>query len=319
MQGWQQGWLPAPTPGRLLLYPTVRIPKGGEAEARVLGARIALARTHERPDLVHGHFLYEVGVAAVRLARSLGVPSVVTVHGTDGRWLVEGGVQDRFRRRMLAAARAADRVVVVEGGLATKLVAMGVERERVRVIPMGLDEKVFVPADREQARRALGVDPDVRLVLFVGRPTKEKGIEVLERALSSLPASVHAVAVGPRGLEGGRIEYAGPGGPELVAQWLAAADLLCLPSFAEGSPASVVEALASGRPVVASAVGGIPGQVENGVDGLLVTAGDSAALASALEAALDREWSPARLRASSRRFWWSELAPRIQELYEEIL
>ncbi|HVH51761.1 MAG TPA: glycosyltransferase, partial [Gaiellaceae bacterium] len=238
---------------------------------------------------------------------------------TDGRWLVEGGVQDRFRRRMLAAARAADRVVVVEGGLATKLVAMGVERERVRVIPMGLDEKVFVPADREQARRALGVDPDVRLVLFVGRPTKEKGIEVLERALSSLPSSVHAVAVGPRGLEGGRIEYAGHGGPEHVAQWLAAADLLCLPSFAEGSPVSVVEALASGRPVVASAVGSIPSQVVDGLTGLLVEPGDSTGLAVALEAALERDWSADTLRESSRPFWWSKLAPRIEELYEEIL
>lgn len=319
MQGWQDGWLAAPASGRLLRYPVLRIPKGGEAEARVVGARLALAFNHEKPELVHGHFLYEVGVAAVRLAGSLGVPSVVTVHGTDGRWLVEGGVQERFRARMLAAARTADRVVVVEDGLATKLVAMGVSRERVRVIPMGLDENVFVPADREQSRRALGVDPDVRVVLFVGRPTKEKGIEVLERALSSLPASVRAVAVGPRGPEVGRIEYAGPGGPELVAQWLAAADLLCLPSFAEGSPVAVVEALASGRPVVASAVGGVSTQVVDGVTGLLVEPGDSAALAIALESALEREWPVDTLRESSRPFWWSELAPRLEDLYKEIL
>ena len=285
----------------------------------MLGARIALTLSHEKPDLVHGHFLYEVGVAAVRLARTLGVPSVVTVHGTDGRWLVEGGVQDRFRARMLHAARAADRVVVVEDGLAAELVAMGVSRERVRVIPMGLDENVFVPADREQARRALGIDPDVRLVLFVGRPPKAKGIEVLQQALSSLRPGVHAVAVGPHGLDGSRIVYAGPGGPEFVAHWLAAADLLCLPSFAEGSPAAVVEALACGRPVVASAVGGITTQVVDGVNGLLVEPGDSAALARALESAFEREWSSDALRESSRPFWWSELAPRVEELYKEIL
>jgi glycosyltransferase involved in cell wall biosynthesis len=297
----------------------LRVPKLGEAEARVAGARLALVGKRVRPRLVHGHFLYEVGVAAVRLARSFGVPSVVTVHGTDARWLLQGGVQERFRARMLAAALAADRLVVVERGLADELIGAGVSPERVRVIPMGVDEDTFHPSDRLVARRALGVAADARLVLVVGRATPEKGVDVLERAVAFLPASVRVVVLGPSSRPSGRVEYAGPVPSTEVAAWFAASDVFCLPSLAEGSPVSVVEALASGRPVVASAVGGIPAQIEEGVNGLLVAPGDERALAAALENALARTWSAERLRESSRSSWWSEIAPKLDAVYEEIL
>src|SRR5205814_3804053 len=103
------------------------------------------------------------------------------------------------------------------------------------------------------ARAALGVSGDERLVLFAGRPTPEKGIEVLAQALTRLPG-VRGVVAGPAGAPA-PLDSLGVLDPEALAAWMAAADVLCLPSFAEGTPVAVSEALACGTPVVASAVG----------------------------------------------------------------
>lgn len=319
VQGWQRRWVPPRPPARLLRYPMLRVPRVGEAGMRVLGVRAGLAVARERPSLVHGHFLHEVGVAAVRAAAALGVPSVVTVHGTDGRWLVDGGIQERFRGSMLEAAGEVDRLIVVEQGLADALVAAGVAAERVSVIPMGVDEHVFFPRPRGEARRALGLDPDDRVVVFVGRGTVAKGVDVLDRALGLLGPGVRGAVVGPAYTSFDCLEVVGPQQPKQVALWLAASDVFCLPSFAEGTPVSVLEALACGRPVVASAVGGIPRQVQHGVNGLLVPAGDSEALAKALGEALAGDWSEEQLRSSSEPFWWSVTAPRIAAVYEQLL
>lgn len=319
VQGWQRGWVDVPGTGRLLRYAVARVPRVGEAELRAAGARLALAAARERPRLVHGHFLHEVGVAAVRVAQSLDVPSVVTVHGTDGRWLLEGGIQQRFRRRMLAAACAADRVVVVASQLADGLVAAGVAAERVAVIPMGIDEAVFRPRPAAEACVELGLEPGRRRIVFLGRPTREKGIDDLAAAARELRGEAEVVVVGPAevGVREG-LRYVGAEPAPRVALWLASADVFCLPSHAEGMPVSVAEALACGRPVVATAVGGVPEQV-TADSGLLVAPREPAALADALREALGREWDVSAIRRTSHRFWWSEVSGRLDALYAELL
>jgi teichuronic acid biosynthesis glycosyltransferase TuaC len=296
----------------------VRIPKGSERLARALGARLALRRNGERPSLVHAHFLFGVAPAAVALARALGVPAVVTVHGTDARWLLRGGVQERLRAEMLEACLHVDRVIAVSPEIASGLVAAGVPASRVVTIPMGVDADLFRPADRSQARHALGIDPDARVVAFVGRAIPEKGFAVLDEALARLPG-VAALAVGSGPLASARIRRLGVLDAHGVAQVLAAADVFCLPSFAEGTPVSVAEALASGRPVVTSAVGGMREQVEPGRNGFVVQPGDAEGLAAMLAAAFARDWSAAEIRSTSERYWWANVGPRIAALYEELL
>jgi teichuronic acid biosynthesis glycosyltransferase TuaC len=317
VQGTQRGWDGVPGQGRLVRYPLVRVPRVGEAGVRALSARLALAATRERPALVHGHFLHEIGVATVALARELDVPSVVTVHGTDARWLLDGGVQERHRRRMLEAAKAADCLLVVEAGLARRLVVAGVPASQIEVVSMGVDETLFVPGDREAARLELGVEPDTRLVVVIGRPTEQKGIDVIDAALSQLDG-VRCVLVGPKGRPRTNVEQIGSLRPAHVARWLAACDVFCLPSREEGTPVSVMEALASGRPVVASAVGGIPDQVVEGRTGFLVPPGDPDALAVALRRALETTWSEEELRQASERFWWRSIARAVQDVYERV-
>ncbi len=321
VQGWQRDRWPLPLPHQVIGYPMLRVPKYGEAAARAIGARVALFRAREKPQLVHGHFLLHAGAAAVRLGRALGVPVVLTAHGSDVRFL-DGGVQPWLRDEMLDACARAQRIVAVEDGLAAALVRHGVPEGKVEVIPMGVDAKLFGIVARSDARRRLGLDADGRIVLFVGRATQAKGVGILDDALRRLRGSgtpLAGYAAGPVELPLRELRSVGTLPAEELACWINAADVVCLPSYAEGMPVSVGEALACGTPVVATPVGGIPGLVREGENGLLVPVGDAEALAHALLAAVERPWAREEIRQSSSWLWWSAVAPRLARLLEDVL
>jgi teichuronic acid biosynthesis glycosyltransferase TuaC len=318
VQGWQRGRVALPLPDRMLAYPMLRVPKRSEVAARALGAGLVLRRAQERPALVHGHFLLDVGPAAVALARKLGVPVVLTAHGTDARWLLEGGVQERRRKVMREACLAADQMIVVSKPIAEGLASIGVPRAKLATIPMGVDGELFRPLERKPLRRTLGLEQEARVVLFVGRATAEKGFEVLDQALEELPG-VACFAAGPGPLSSSRIRALGVLEPQVLASWLAAADVVCLPSFAEGMPVSILEALACGTPVVATRVGGIPDQIEAGKNGFLVDPGNPHELAEALDRALASKWSREEVRASSEPFWWASVAARLEAIYRQLI
>jgi teichuronic acid biosynthesis glycosyltransferase TuaC len=317
VHGWQRGYAVPPPPHRLIRYAMLRLPKLGETAPRALGARAALALAHERPALVHGHFLLFAAPAAVRVARGLGVPVVVTAHGSDVR-MVEGDAPPRFRREMLAACKAADRVVVVDPGMVERLERLGVQAGKLEAIPMGADAELFHPGDRAEARAELGLDGEAAIILFVGRSRTQKGVFVLEEALQRLDG-VRCYAAGPVDEQAEGITYLGVVESSQLTRWLAAADVVCLPSFAEGTPVSVAEALAAGRPVVASEVGGIPHQIEPGRNDVLVPPGDPSALTVALREAIERDWSPEEIRRSSEPLWLTSIAVRLGALYNSLL
>jgi glycosyltransferase involved in cell wall biosynthesis len=297
-----------------------RVPKRGEAWARGAGARLALQWVRERPALVHGHFLVNVGEGAAELARAVGVPLVLTAHGTDVQ-ILESMLPPRRVTETLTACALAERVIAVSEDLADRLASLGLPRHSIEVLPMGIDEQVFRIRPRLEARAELGLDPESRIVLFVGRVMKEKGALVLARALRNMGDSVTAYAAGPPEVDEADVRpvrLLGTLDSESVAKWLAAADVMCLPSFAEGMPVSVSEALAAGTPVVATAVGGITEQLRPGENGLLVEPDDVPGLVAALESALRADWEPASIRATSERFWWPNVAGRLATIYREM-
>jgi glycosyltransferase involved in cell wall biosynthesis len=122
--------------------------------------------------------------------------------------------------------------------------------------------------------------------------------------------------VAARGL-GAHVRFEGERSHDDVARWMAASDLLCLPSRAEGVPNVVLEAFASGRPVVASAVGGIPEIHPGEAGGGLVPAGDEAALADSLGDALERRWDPARLTELVADFTWENNARTLRDRFAD--
>ena len=179
----------------------------------------------------------------------------------------------------------------------------GREPDTVDCIPCaGFSSAVFHPRDdaaRGRLRQALGIEPACRIALFVGHLAVVKGLDVLLRAWARVrlrdpatPARLVLVGEGPERAALGRLAAAlgieravvfmGAQPQAAVADWMAASDVFCLASHAEGSPNVVVEALASGLPVVASRVGGIPDLVRGAENVRLVAPGDEAAFATAL-------------------------------------
>jgi len=266
-----------------------------------------------RVDVVLGAWAYPDGFAAVVIAGLLGVPAVVKLHGTDMNVVAHwAGPKERLRW----ALPRAERVVAVSGPLAQQAQALSVDAERIDVVPNGIDRQRFQPRDRLEARRALGLPLERRLVLYLGHLSEQKGAFDLLHAFDGCRAAlvgVQLVMVGDgqhaercRALArtlGVPAIFPGAQPHETVPQWLAACDLLSLPSWNEGMPNVVVEALACGRPVVATSVGGIPELVSEEF-GVLVPPREPALLGDALVRALNERYEPVRLAAGLKRPDW---------------
>jgi teichuronic acid biosynthesis glycosyltransferase TuaC len=283
-----------------------------------------------RFDVVLGTHLFPDACAAVAAAQILGLPCVVKAHGTDVNVVARWPSIQPILAWALGAARFS---AGVSRPLVNELLRLGAPSDRAVLLPNGVDRAVFHPQSRAEARRALGLPEPDRIVLYVGGLEPEKGLVDLCAAFEVLradaPSPVHLVLVGEGALDpwlrtraaslgaaAGRLILAGPQDLAGVARFLAAADVLALPSWAEGTPNVVLEALASGRPVVASRVGGIPDAIIEGTTGLLVPPRDVDELTLALRASLARRWDEAAIVASAPPSW-DESAERLFELLWE--
>ena len=264
------------------------------------------------PDVLLAYWLYPDAWSAMRVARRLGVPLVAGARGSDIR--VRDALSRYLTRHVVAAA---DRLLVVSADLG-RLAASdyGADPARIRVIPNGCDAATFHQRDRAEARRNLGVAMDAELIVYVGRLVAEKGLRELLDAMRMI-AEAHPrselVLIGDGPMRGeldnaigadlrGRVRQTGALPAETVAIWMAAANLVTLPSYSEGHPNVLVEALACGRPVVTTPVGGVP-EVVDETCSILVPPRDSAALAHGLSEALGRHWNESALSNRFARDW----------------
>lgn len=281
-------------------------------------------------DVVLGSWAYPDGFAAVVLARALGVPAVIKLHGSD----VNAIARLPGPRRLLAwALPRANRIVAVSRALGDEIVALGAPRDRVALVMNGVDGALFQPRDRAAARAALGL-PDGPLLLYVGHLKETKGVLDLATAFVRAAArhpTLRLAVVGGGDARAGveailgaapaevreRAVLAGPRPLEDVPTWMAAADALVLASWAEGTPNVVLEALASGRRVVASAVGGVPDLITSPLLGELVPPREPGALAEALLRAAATPYDPAAVAAAGARGGWDASAAALEAVLAE--
>jgi len=303
--------------GIRVLHPRIGfVPHGGSAFAAANAPLYAASllpyvpRLRGRFDIVLGAFLYPDACAAAALAKILDLPYAVKVHGTDvnvvARWRT-------IRPLIRATLRGAALTVAVSRPMLDALVALGAAPASAELVRNGVDRSLFRPSDKLQARRELGLTAAGQWICFVGDLTNEKGVPELVAALRTLPPSTRLVLVGEGPLRasleaerselGDRLVLAGTRPLGEVARYLAACDVSALPSWAEGTPNVVLEALAAGRPVVATSVGGIPDVVTPRETGLLVPPRDVPALARALAEALGRSWDEEALVAAAPPSW----------------
>jgi glycosyltransferase involved in cell wall biosynthesis len=301
-----------------------------------LGGLVRLYRLLDdaRPAIVHAWLFHAVFAARV-LARMTGVPVVISARrninlGSPLRELLNrwtAGLDDR----VVAVSEAARGIEIARGGAPP---------EKVIVIPNGVDPASSIRSNasaRSEVREALGVPPDSRLVATAGRLHPAKGIDCFLRASAIVSETrPHArflvVGDGPdrAALErlsqdlGIRAKTLFLGERTDLSSLLAGIDLFVLASREEGMPNVVLEAMAAGLPVVATAAGGTAEIIENGTSGFLVPPGETAGIAAAAGKLLDdpsaaSQIAAAALRRVAESFSIETTVRRTQDLYEELL
>jgi glycosyltransferase involved in cell wall biosynthesis len=265
------------------------------------------------PDLVFSYCLYPDGYAGLTIAKALRVPFAAMGVGSDVH-----SIHDRFSlKHTKALLREADLLLAISGDLRQRMISLGAPPEKTCTVISGSDPEVFHVRDRAAARVQLGINPSAEAIVFIGRMDLRKGLRELVEAAASLQPNrpnlhVYLVGDGPDAPlvqsaiaqhNAGSFIHLLPGCPfDQVAVWMAAADLVTLPSYMEGCPNVILEALACGRPVVATNVGGIP-EIMSDACGRLVPPRDTTALAQALDAVLNSTWDASSIAATFSRGW----------------
>lgn len=256
-------------------------------------------------DLVHAHYSY-VGFVARTQAR---VPVVVTYHGSDLLGVIrdaDGGISVRSRveaRAARALARSVDAAIVQTGEMARTL-----SGGNVHIIPHEVDLDLFRPHDHLSARRQLGLDASRRYVLFAADPALH---------VKNYPLADSAVAAARRRGVDAELLVVHEETQERLALYMSACDALVFPSFLEGSPNVVKQAMACNLPVVATDVGDVR-DVIGGTDGCRVCAATPEDFADAL---CDVLRSPRRTdgRTAMTALTPDRVAARVVSVYESIL
>jgi glycosyltransferase involved in cell wall biosynthesis len=247
--------------------------------------RVALTE-RGRFDGVEGHVVYPTGLIAWLAARLRRTPVLLYAHGSD---VLVAPAMGRLHRRLASfAVRHADARVANSHWVAEAMGGLGAPAE---VVSPGVDFDLFRPADASAARARLGLERRALIALFIGGLVEIKGPDVFAAAMAGLDGWL-GIVVG----DGPMRERLGAAGtvtlypavpPAEVAEWITAADVVVVPSRGDGLGLAAVEALACGRPVVASSVGGLPEVVKDSENGLLVPPDDPAALRGAIERLAD--------------------------------
>ncbi len=278
-------------------------------------------------DVMLATWLYPDAVAAVRLARQLDLPVVIKAHGSDVN--IQCQAPSR-RRQVVAAAAHSHAVITVSDDLANQLHQFGVSRQHLHTLYNGIDLQRFAPADRLQARARLDIAEVDRVLLYVGNIKQSKGVLDLVRALAHLCNSSwqQCIVIGDGEDRGAmeklvqqlgladRIKILGRLPHQQIGLWMTACDLLLLPSHAEGVPNVVLEAMACGRPVVASALPGIK-EVTPEYAGITAPPHQPEAFAAAIKEALERNWDIASIRRHAETFSWQENVDGLEALLKK--
>lgn len=286
-----------------------------------------------RLDILDAHFAYPDGCAAALLARWLDLPYTITMRGTEPRHLR----QPALRAQIVPALAGAARVFTVSASLREVGIAAGVDPARFTVVGNGVDATVFQPLPRAEARAALGLPADAKVLITVGALVERKGfhrvISLLPRLRARHPGLVY-LAVGGGSPEGDWtlrlqrqvaelglgdcVRFLGPRAPAELRVPLSAANVFTLPSSNEGWANVILEAMACGLPVVASDVGGNAEVVADSALGEIYAFGDEEALYASLDRALSRSWAREAIIDHARRNSWDSRVSQLLATFRAI-
>jgi teichuronic acid biosynthesis glycosyltransferase TuaC len=238
-------------------------------------------------DVIAAEYFFPDGPAAVALGRALGVPVSIKARGSDiNVW----GQRPDTGPQVSDAGKAAGGMLAVSAAMKREMAALGMPEKKIRVHYTGIDRSLFHVRNRKASKQKLGIAGP--LIVTVAPLIARKGVDLVIAALAQVPcATLVVTGAGPDEAKlqtlaaqhgiADRVRLLGIQPRAVVADWLAAADVMALPSASEGLANAWVEALASGTPIVIADVGGASELVQSDIAGKLVVR-DASAIAQAI-------------------------------------
>jgi glycosyltransferase involved in cell wall biosynthesis len=291
-----------------------------------------LSHCKERFDVFHAVYAFPSGFIAAICGKIVKVPVVISCIGGDLNILPK---KILYRRLISWEAKLANKVICVSEPLERVAKLLGIDPKKTVVIPPGVSVKNFdLGISKEEARRKVRVPEKSKVILFVGRLIEAKRVDriirVLKRVLDLHPqAYLIVVGDGPKRAHLSKlscdlgvkdhVRFEGLVSHELVPFYFSACDIFILPSDSEGLPTVILEAMASGKPVIASAVGGVPNLILDGVNGILFDPKDEDAMVVSINRVLSSNIELCQITKiafkTARQYEWGRLVKRIERVY----
>lgn len=281
-------------------------------------------------NLVHAHFTWSAGYVGAKLKEKYGVPFVVTAHGYDIYLLPFK--DNEWKNKIEYVLNSADHIITVSNSNADCIKKLNTNVP-VTVIPNGYRSNLFYPIDTLKCREFLRLPLDKKIILAVGNLVEVKGhkylIESIKRIIGSRK-DIQCYIIGWGKLQrklkkqiaaAGIQDYVkllGGKPHNEIPLWMNACDVFVLPSLRESFGVVQIEALATGKPVVATFNGGSEEIIVSEDYGLLVNPGNSYELARNIEVALNKEWNTEKILTYAQKYQWENISKQIQEIYQKI-
>ncbi len=291
--------------------------------ARAIRSDLKKIRREFPFDVVLTSWIYPDACATALLAKELDFPFVAIAQGSDVHQYLQMPVRRKIIQQLMPAASS---IITRSGDLARLLAKAGLDEAKLKLIYNGIDRDIFRPGDRAATRRKLKLPADASIILFVGNflPIKNPGLLLQAHAALKKPAELVMLGSGSEEQKikkqaaalktSTRVHLPGRKSPAEVAQYMQAANVLCLSSENEGFPNVILEAFACGLPVVSTRVGGISELLNHDYLGRLVEKGNQPALTDALAETLGQTPETERISKFGSQFSWERAAKAYLEV-----
>ncbi len=281
-----------------------------------------------KPYIIHAHFTWPSGYAAVKLGKELKIPVTITIHENQDWFMKEYNSGDEKIYWTWKNADALIRVNKKDVPLLRKI------NPNVYSIPNGFDPHKLQVLSKNAARKYLDSPIDKKIVFSLGGLIERKGFQYLIKAMRKIPNVRKDILcfIGGDGPFRGRLEdliqkydlqdnikLLGFISDKDLKYWMNAADMFVLPSLSEGNPTVMFEALGVGLPFVGTAVGGVPEIITSEDYGLLCPPKNPDCLAEKILEALNRQWDREKIREYAQQFTWENIAEEILEIYHKVM
>ncbi len=283
-------------------------------------------------DLIHAHFTYPSGYVGARLKENHKKPVILTVHEER-----DGFLKEIFsnNRNIIYTWNFVDKIIRVNEKDLMEFKRLQIDKSKLLFLPNGYSQDLFLPMDSNNARIKLKLPLDRTILVNIASLEAYKGqkylIEAMKKILvirqdimlyivgqGSLENSLQSL-INKYGLQDNVILAGGNKPREEIPLWMNACDVFVLPSLSESFGIVQIEAMACGKPVVATRNGGSEEIIMNKKLGILVGPKDSDGLSRAILVALETEWDDEFIRDYARQFAWDGIAKGIVGVYKEVL